>query len=97
MPWINRGKHDCFYHCRRVDGQPVTFAFGHGEAAEFAARQVEQQRSERAADKAARVMADAATALIKQFHDRVEQLIRGTLILNGYHRHDRGEWRKRRE
>ena len=40
---------------------------------------------------------DAVDRALGELCDLSEALARGALLLAGYHRHDRGEWRRRRE
>lgn len=101
MAWETRGGSGRYYtrsvrHGDRVQRQYV----GTGPSAEAAAR---ADRLRRDASEAARVAMRSALgeiaeadALVKAVADAAEVATRAALLLAGYHRHDRGAWRRRR-
>src|SRR4051812_11317797 len=100
MGWKTRGGRSYFYRSERVGGRVVSNYVGSGELASLMAdlgatdrvrREVEaidrrerQAKAERFAARIARVCRTLTVA--------AEAIIEGA----GYHRHHRGEWRKRR-
>ena len=89
-----------YYRSRREGDRVVKEYVGGGRAAELMAAIDMRERAERQAKadarRAATARIDAADAEIDDLHRRVELLVRATLLGAGYHRHDRGDWRKRR-
>ncbi len=99
MSYEMRGSHHYYYRACKVEGCVVKDYFGHGPHTEGMASQDEAARDEsRAAAEARRTrqsrlndldrVTDAAGASI-------ETLFRASLTAAGYHRHHRGEWRRR--
>jgi hypothetical protein len=62
--------------------------------AELAARDAELRRAERQARARSQARLEAAEAASQELADL---LARAALVAAGYHRHDRGAWRRRRE
>ena len=89
-----------YYRSRREGKRVVKEYVGAGPAAELLAAVEEREREwhQVEADRRRAEMArmDAADAEVDDLCRRVELLVRATLLGAGYHRHDRGEWRKRR-
>ena len=90
------------YYSRSVrDGDRVhRVYFGKGPAAQLAARLDEQRRSERLARsqawRAEEAGRAAAEARLRELDELSDLMTRATLLAAGYHRHDRGAWRRRR-
>ena len=90
------------YYYRSVrDGDRVRRVYiGKGPAAQLSARLVEQRRSERRAVSRAWRAREAALAgpddRLRQLSELADGMARATLLAAGYHRHDRGAWRRRR-
>src|SRR5262249_21954853 len=85
----------------RREGRVVTQYLGRADRVEALVHQDAQRRArrqaqaaDRRAEQAAWQQADAALA---RFCTLVDQLVRSALMAAGYHQHDRGPWRKRRE
>lgn len=74
---------------------------GGGLPGQLAAAMDARRRAEREAQVEAwcaeRVRLEAADATVAELCEIAEAAASGTLMLAGYHRHHRGEWRKRRE
>jgi hypothetical protein len=101
MAWeTRRNGRRYYYRVRRVNGRVVREYVGTGPAAEAAAaldsahRQLKQLgRAERAAKDAADRELEADLSLLD---DLANLFARAALEAAGYHRHARGQWRKRR-
>ena len=89
MGWENRRRKKFFYRARRENGRIVKEYMGKGEVAEAAAKRDEAERAQRAELKRIGVILDALRIVI-------DVLIEDQMIAAGYHRHDRGPWRKKR-
>ena len=101
MGWERRSRGGLYYtRSRRVGGRVVREYVGTGLAAELAARLDAAERGRRgaraAAGRAERERLDAADATLAELSAVADALARSALLLAGYHRHDRGEWRRRR-
>ena len=101
MAWESRNGRGRYYtRSRRERGQVVREYVGCGIPAEQAARADalgrELARHERAAWRAIQHDHDATAALVAEADALAEDLARAALLSAGYHRHHRGEWRKRR-
>jgi|SRR6185295_6386866 len=99
MPWITRGKQQYYY--RRIPGHANKAYVGRGPAAELAAQCDGARRAERL-ETTRRSRADHARHrkldLIVAKLDRLCNLMaQANLLAAGYHRHDRGPWRRRRQ
>src|SRR3954447_7449028 len=90
------------YYYRSVrDGDRVRRVYiGKGPAAQLSALLVEERRSERRALSRAWRAREAALAgpddRLRELSELADGLTRATLLAAGYHRHDRGAWRRRR-
>jgi hypothetical protein len=97
MAWNRRG-----YYRRShwVDGRTVTEYVGAGEVGERAAQLDAVEREclavRQVAERIEREKHAAHDALLEEFCKLVDQLAHAALLAAGYHRHDRGKWRKRR-
>lgn len=102
MAWEKRGEHGPYYtRSRRVGGRVVREYIGCGRVAETVAETdrmlIEageelrrQEREKRAADAERERLWQAYSAM-------VAAALREALEAAGYHRHQRGEWRRKRE
>ena len=100
MGWERRGNRQYYYTARRVSGRVVKQYLGAGPVAELVAAHDAQERAERLATAQGRRGERARLTDLEQTvqapHDAIESLLRTHLVLAGYHRHARGEWRRRR-
>jgi hypothetical protein len=101
MGWETRQRGGRYYtRSRRVDGRVVREYVGTGRVAELAASEDaarRQRRGEEVADlREAQAQADGATGALAEFSSLLDGLVAALLVGSGYHRHHRGEWRKRR-
>ena len=101
MAWETRQRGGRYYtRSKKVNGRVVREYVGRGLAGELAAAADERERAQGEAKQAAwraeceRI--ESAIAPLEEFCDAVEILARASLLLAGYHRHHRGEWRRRR-
>jgi hypothetical protein len=101
MGWEGRTRGGLYYtRSRRVGGRIVREYVGTGEAAEVVAQldALERDRRWREAllwqeERACYAAADAALGTLGRVCD---ELLEQELMAAGYHRHNRGEWRRRR-
>src|SRR5205085_1331514 len=86
------------YYARTVKraGRVITEYIGGGAAGESAAAEDAQRQADRAAERDRRTLVAAWSMALDEFCAAVEQVARSALHAAGYHRHDRGRWRKRR-
>ena len=101
MGWeTRRNGRRYYYQASRVDGRVVKRYLGIGELAdvlgEFDAAEAQRRRLEADERRAQRDELDTLHREVGDACNLVEQLTRVVLLAAGYHRHDRGEWRKRR-
>lgn len=106
MSWEQRKRGGRYYtRSRRVGGRIVRSYVGRGVVGELAAREDEERRAQRLAQQARRReerrrAEEEARALLAPLADLdalISTLTAATLTAAGYHRPNRGVWRKRRE
>jgi hypothetical protein len=103
MPWQQRGTKRYFYRAVRAGGRPrrVYVGAAGSPAAELAATADDLRRLGReiaARERhAERERQQGAEAPLLELCAVTDVLARAALVLAGYHRHDRGEWRHRRD
>ncbi len=90
MAYDSRGY---YYRSRRDGGKVGRDYFGRGALAEAADRLLGEFRAELGAGAERKSLADAAFALLA---GALDGAVAQRLAAAGYHRHDRGQWRKRR-
>lgn len=100
MGWETRRGRRYYYTGRRQGGRVVKQYLGSGEFAEALAGidDLDRQRRQLEAD-AKRAERDELQAIddqVRTLGRLADALAHAALLLAGYHRHDRGEWRKRR-
>ncbi len=101
MAWEQRERGGLYYtRSRKVDGRVVREYIGTGPLAELAAEAdaLERRRREEEAEawREERERMEALEAPIEELCEAAEVLSQAALYAAGYHRHNRGEWRKRR-
>lgn len=102
MAWERRQRGGRYYYRSvRRGGRVVKEYLGCGPAAELLAdldaQERQRRRQERDAERRSRKQRAEAQAPLEEFILGVEALTRAALMEAGYHQHDRGEWRRRRE
>jgi hypothetical protein len=101
-PWERRERGGLYYTRSRKDGGKVVREYvGGGILGELEARMDAEERRRREEEKASRreerERLDALAAPVEELCEAAEVIARAALLASGYHQHNRGEWRKRRE
>ena len=101
MAWETRKRGDRYYYrTRKVNGRVVKEYVGGGPLAEALARADRLDRERRAAararERAEREYLERQSAELDEFDAGLTTLVAAFLCASGYHRHDRGEWRRRK-
>jgi hypothetical protein len=95
-----RGKHRYYTRSIRVGGRVVREYVGTGPAAEAAAAHDARRRADglarRARQRAAEARYRAAIAPLVALCRLTDRLLAAALADRGFHRHDRGVWRRKR-
>jgi hypothetical protein len=90
-----------YYRARKVNGRVVREYIGRGEVAELIARLDALERERRHLDALALRHEQAELAALEAdlgaLAETTDLVARAALLAAGYHRHHRGDWRKRRE
>ncbi len=101
MSWERRRQRSYYYRARKVGGRVVKEYIGSGPRAEIAALMDASAREDRAAKvtscQAERAGLEAVDDELTNIDDAIEVMMRTSLVLSGYHRHHRGNWRRRRD
>lgn len=101
MAWERRERGGLYYtRSRREGGRVLREYVGTGPGAEKAAAldDLERRRREEeaAVERSERARLDALDEPVEELFEAVEVLTSAALLTAGYHKHERGEWRKRR-
>jgi hypothetical protein len=100
MAWEVRGSQSYYYRSRRVNGRVVKEYVGSGDLARSIAalEALERQKGEieRSEEEAQRREQAALEAEVEAYCRQVDEALAETLTALGYHRHDRGAWRRKR-
>ena len=101
-PWERRERGGPYYtRSRKEGGRVVREYVGGGTLGEIAALEDEYERRRREEEaafwKEERERLEGLMAPIDELCEAAEVLARAALVAAGYRRHNRGEWRKRRE
>jgi hypothetical protein len=102
MAWETRARGGLYYtRSRKVGGNVVREYIGRGEVAKaiatLDAADREERRERAEALRAEIERFDQADAGVRVLCDLADLLARDTLQRAGYHQHDRGDWRRKRE
>jgi hypothetical protein len=101
MGWETRRGRRYYYQARKAGGRVIKEYVGSGHLAEAVAVLNASIRAERFAlaqeRRAERERAAAVDTTVNAAHGDIEILLQANLVLSGYHRHHRGEWRRRRD
>jgi hypothetical protein len=102
MAWERRKRGGLYYtRSRKEGGRVVREYVGGGILGELAARMDAEDRPRREEEAAyqreEREHLEALSAPVEELCDAAEVIARAALIASGFHCHNRGEWRKRRE
>ena len=89
-----------YYRVRKQNGRVVREYVGHGESAaliaEMDALEREEREEKRDAERRERAGEQALVDQLDQLDDMADLAARAALLAAGFHKHHRGEWRKRR-
>ena len=101
MAWETRARGGAYYtRSHKIAGQVYREYVGTGPLAELAAAEDELHREAReqalADRRTERERLAALDGPLLALDARVEALYRAALLVAGYHRHQRGDWRRRR-
>src|SRR5215218_7892167 len=102
MGWESRERGGLYYtRSRKENGQVVREYVGSGVLGQIAALEDEHERRRREEQaaywKEEQQDLDALQRPVDELSEASELLVRATLLASGYHQHNRGEWRLRRE
>jgi hypothetical protein len=102
MGWEKRERGGLYYtRSRKVGGRVVREYVGGGTLGHIAALEDAQERRQRKEEAASwkeeRDRLEALVAPVEQLCEVAEILSRATLVAAGFRRHQRGEWRRKRE
>lgn len=101
MSWQQRGDKRYFYRNVWQDGRSIRTYLGTGDTAELAATADALRRVQREIDarkwQQEQERRAAAEALVNELSEQSDLLVCATLRAAGYHRHDRGSWRFKRD
>ncbi len=97
MAWEARGGGRYYYKVSRDGGRIRRLYLGNGPVADLAARDAELRRAERQARARSQARLEAAEAASRELAELTDLLARAALVAAGFHRHDRGTWRRWRE
>ena len=100
MPWQQRGTKRYYYRSERRGGRPVRRYVGAAASAAAALvaaaddlRRLEREVAARES-RAERDRQQGAEAALQKLCEASDIVARAALVGAGYHRHDRGEWRR---
>ncbi len=102
MGWERRERGGLYYTRSRKEGGRVVREYVGGGilgalAAQMDAEERRRQEEEEASQREERERLNALTAPLEELYEAAEVIARAALIASGYHQHNRGEWRKKRE
>ena len=102
MGWERRQGGNWYYtRSRRVEGRVVREYVGRGEVAEASAQldaaEREERRLKEEAFRAECARLEAMDQVTEEFSVLVDNLARVALVAAGYRKHNRGEWRRKRD
>jgi hypothetical protein len=102
MGWEKRDRGGLYYtRTRKVGGRVVREYVGGGTLGHTAALQDVQERRRREGEAALwneeRERLEALVAPVEELYEAAETLYRAALLSAGFRRHQRGEWRRKRE
>jgi len=90
----------CYTRSHRVNGRVVREYVGTGELAELAARADELARAARRKQAEVRRIEherwESSRESLRELESITDLFVQAAMLAAGYHRHDRGAWRKRR-
>jgi hypothetical protein len=101
MGWDKHGTRRYYTRSHKKDGKVTRVYFGNGAEAELAAAldksRRERKQAERQALQADRKRWDDACDTLDSLIAFSDLLVEAKLLAEGFHQHDRGQWRRRRD
>jgi hypothetical protein len=95
MSWEQRGSNRYYYRVRQgPNGHLVKTYFGTGLAAQRAAAEDQHKRTVRQQERLAKQHIQSLETPLKTLTNVVRTLVSATLVGQGYHQHQRGDWRR---
>ena len=101
-PWERRERGGLYYtRSHKEGGRVIREYVGGGILGELAARMDAEERRRREEEaaiwKEERESLEELSALVEEICEGAETIARATLVAAGFRRHNRGEWRRKRE
>ena len=101
-PWERRDRGGLYYtRSRKVNGRVQREYVGTGPLAELVAEADAEERRRReevaARRKEERQRLETLLSPLNELNEATEVLARAALLISGYRRHNRGDWRRRRD
>src|SRR5713101_2630079 len=97
MAFETRGSGQYYYRSRRVNGHVRKIYVGTGPRAQQIYEYDQQRQEEKSREQAIRQRIHDLDTNTKTLVQMTDTLIKAHLLINGYHQHNRSEWRKRRQ
>jgi hypothetical protein len=95
MSWEQRGSQQYYYRVRRgPNGQLVKTYYGTGPAAQRAAQDDDHKRTLRQQERVAKQCLQQLETQLTALTNVVRTLVSATLVGQGFHQHQRGDWRR---
>ena len=97
MSWERHGSQRYYYRVQRAtNGRLTKTYYGTGPAAQRAAQEDHQKRTQRDTEREERKTWETLDRQVTHLDTLITLLSHGTLVDAGFHQHHRGEWRRRR-
>jgi hypothetical protein len=95
MAWERRGNQTFYYRSHKINGRVVRSYLGRGDRAKGAALVDAQRRETLEEERAERQDWESMDERIAQLHQLTKLLSHSHLVIAGFYKHHRGEWRRR--
>src|SRR5215471_10288510 len=94
MSWEQRGSQRYYYRVRSHQGQLVKTYYGTGPAAQRAVQEDDQKRAQRQQAQIDQQHIHSLETQLTTLTNVVRTLVSATLVGQGFHQHQRGDWRR---
>src|SRR5262249_16769653 len=94
MSWEQRGSQRYYYRVRSHQGQLTKTYYGTGPAAQRAAQEDDHKRTLRKQERIAKQCLHNLETQLVALTNVVRTLVSATLVGQGFHQHQRGDWRR---
>jgi hypothetical protein len=94
MSWEQRGSHRYYYRVRYHQGQLTKTYYGTGPIAQRAAQEDKHKRALRQQERVAQQHIQSLETQLTALTNIVRTLVSATLVGQGFHQHQRGDWRR---